>query len=295
MAAASELTGEKEILFPEIAAIAAGAFAAPKMAWNTSYARMFLLLAAGAVTGTLLVLIPLPPAVQMSLAFLAASLMLAVSRTTFAPMISAIVLPVMLQTRSVVYPVSAAILSASVIAVRMLLQKRGLLEAPDYQPEPMPDAHKSADLLLRWMLGSCVIVLAVLSGQKLIAAPPLLVAFTEFWKPGARAQRQPMRVSLLIASCALIGTAMRISAVYLGFYQFPAAGLTLLLVLLVMRRTGMLIPPAAALSVLAFLIPAESLLRYPLLILAGALIFTCIAAVHGRLAEQRRIYAEERT
>ena len=41
MVAAAEITGEREIIFPEITAIAMGALAAPKQVWNTSKLRLF--------------------------------------------------------------------------------------------------------------------------------------------------------------------------------------------------------------------------------------------------------------
>lgn len=284
MTALAELTGEKEILFPEIAAIAAGALIAPHFAWNTSLWRMFGLLSVSAVIGTLIVLLPLPFAVQMTFAFLAASAILLCSRTTFAPMISAIVLPVMLQTRSVVYPVAAVSLSAAVIGIRLLLEKYGLLQPAVYQPEPRPERHAAADLLLRWFCGSLVILLAVSSGQKLLAAPPLLVAFTEFWKTGSRAQRQPIRIGLTVIFSTLTGTILRYFALSAGFYQFIAAGVTITLVLLIMRKTGIIIPPAAALSILAYLIPEEMLLRYPLLAALGTMLFISIAMIHGKFS-----------
>lgn len=293
MAAVSELSGEKEVLFPEIAAIAAGAFAAPKFAWNTSPARMFGLLAAGAVSGVLIVLTPLPFPVQMCLAFLLASVMLAYSRTTFAPMISAIVLPVMLQTTSIVYPVSAVVLSAAVIGLRRLLEHFGCIGKAAYIPAPLPDRAAIADTALRWLTGSCMIIFALVIGHKLLLAPPLLVAFTEFWKPESGAQRHPCKVSLLIVLCAATGAVMRLTAIRLGCYQFIAVAVTITLVLLLMRKSGIYVPPAAALSVLAFLIPEQSVLSYPLLIAAGTLLIVGVSVLHGKLLRIRAIQANK--
>ena len=42
MVAAAELLHEKEIIFPEITAIAIGALAAPRQVWNTSRLRLLL-------------------------------------------------------------------------------------------------------------------------------------------------------------------------------------------------------------------------------------------------------------
>ena len=283
MTAAAELSGEREILFPEIAAVAAGALAAPKRPWNTDLPRLFFSLAAGSVIGTAIVLlIPFPRTVQLCIAFLISSLMLLFSRTTFAPMISAVVLPVMLGTRSYVYPVAAVLLTAAVIGCCLLR------EPVPYSPEPKPDRRALTDLLLRWGLGCFVILFAVKSSQRLIAAPPLLVAYTEFWRPGAAAQRKPLPFCLMLTGCAALGALLRYPAVHFGFYQFPAAAVTMLLVLLLMRRTGLWLPPAAALALLSDLVPAQTLLFYPIQVLAGSLFFTGLAMLHGSIDALQR-------
>lgn len=283
MTAAAELSGETEILFPEMAAVSAGALVFPEFAWNVSPLRMLLMLFCGAVTGTLIVrFVPLPFAAQLCLAFLAASVLLLCSRTSFAPVISAVVLPVMMQKGSAVYPAAALLLTAAVIAARCAAERKKLLMPVQFEKMPMPDRRDTARLLLNWCFGCFVILFAVRSGQRMIAAPPLLVAYTEFCRPGSRAQRQPLRISLMIALCALTGALLRYAAVTLGVFAFPAAGLAYAFVLAMMSDTGLFLPPAAALTLLAFLVPERALLLYPVQVLAGALFFTGLAAVHGR-------------
>ena len=102
MTAAACLLNNKEIIFPEIAAIAAGGLMAPNLAWNMDKKRILLFILLCAVLGVgIVILIPLPLWAQMSLAFLLAQILYLCSGTTFAPMLSAAVLPVMLQTDTV--------------------------------------------------------------------------------------------------------------------------------------------------------------------------------------------------
>ncbi len=284
MVATAEISGEKEILFPEIAAISAGAFAAPKFAWNTSLSSMFLLLMGSAIIGTLLVLIPLPFVVQMCLAFLVASVILTYSKTTFAPMISAIVLPVMMHSASIVYPISAIILSAVVIVTRKILERCNLVTPANFSPDSLPDEQTITDMLLRWLLGCAVILVAIWGNCKMMVAPPLLVAYTEFWKPNSGAQRQPLKVNFLVAFCAVTGTIFRLIALHFGYYQFLSAGITILLVLLLMQKMKTFIPPASALSILAFLIPENQLLFYLIQIMIGTAVFTGISLIHGKIS-----------
>ena len=125
MTAAAELSGEKEILFPEIAAIAAGALIAPKFAWKTSKLRLFVLICIGSVIGLLIsMFVPFSVSVKLCIAFLAASLLFRFSGTTFAPVISSVVLPVMLGTDSVIYPIAAAVLTFLYLWKDCLLRSR---------------------------------------------------------------------------------------------------------------------------------------------------------------------------
>ena len=281
MAAAAELLGNREILFPEIAAIAAGSLLVPQPKWKTDSKHILAMIAFGAVAGILIVrLLPLPQWMQMSAAFLLASLMLAYSGTTFAPAISAIVLPVMLGTESIVYPAAAIILTILILAMRKLATHLCAVEPISFTPEPLPDRSELADVLLRWCIGSAVIFLALHTGMRFAAAPPLLVAFTEFRKPHSAAHNRPFATGALLIGCAGCGALLRLSALALHIPAFPAAGLTALLVVLIMHRTQLFIPPAAALAILAYLIPAEAVAVYPLQIACGTIILIALALLH---------------
>ena len=275
MTAAAELLGNREILFPEIAAIAVGYLICPRPAWKTDSRRIFLMITAGAVLGVLVVrFLPLPQWAKMSAAFLCASLLLAYSRTGFAPVISAVVLPVMLGTESAVYPVSAVCLTLLILGVRALLDCMKITEPSAFQPLPLPDKHALTELLLRWFIGSVIIVLALQTGLRFAAAPPLLVAFTEFCKPESPAQKHPLRLLLMLSSCAAAGSLMRLGAMHLNLPLFSAAFCTILCVVILMQKTGIFLPPAAALSILAFLIPKEAVPVYPAQAALGALLMT---------------------
>ena len=55
MVGAAELTGQSEIIFPEITAIAVGAFLSPRLAWRTDRVRMLVTVTLCAVLGVLLI------------------------------------------------------------------------------------------------------------------------------------------------------------------------------------------------------------------------------------------------
>ncbi len=288
------LLGDREIIFPEMAAIAAGLFLAPRLPWETDLKRILLFLAIGAVTGMLIVrLIPLPLMLQMMLAFLIASLLLLISQTGFAPMISAVVLPVMLQSRSVVYPVSAVLLTATVLGMRLLAERFGYVEKHAFTPLPKPSKQDQADMLLCWVCGSAVIAAACISGVKLLAAPPLLVAFTEFRKPETLEKLHPAKAVLLIGCCAAVGTGCLSLSVYGGLPVFVTASAAMLMTACIMRKIGIYLPPAAALTILVFLVSKDGVMwTYPLQIIIGTILMIAAARMHIliiRFMENRKL------
>lgn len=288
MTAAAEFSGEKEILFPEIAAIAAGALIAPKFAWKTSKLRLFVLICIGSVLGLLIsMFVPLALSVKLCIAFLAASLLFQFSGTTFAPVISSVVLPVMLGTNSVIYPIAAAVLTFLILMERMLTEKLGIAEKSEFSPEPMPDKNALVRLAARWLIGSIAIVLAVGTGFGFAVAPPLLVAFTEFCRKDSAVRKKPAAITLLIAGCALVGAVCRSVFTLLGWKMFAAAGVTMLIVCIIMKSAKLFVPPAAALSVLAFLIPEEAVITYPLQIAAGTVIFVLVGRIFGKMKSEQ--------
>lgn len=103
MVGAAELTGQSEIIFPEITAIAVGAFLSPRLAWRTDRVRMLVTVTLCAVLGVLLVrFVPLPVWGRLTLAYGLAQVVFLLSGTRFAPMISAIALPVLLGTAAMI-------------------------------------------------------------------------------------------------------------------------------------------------------------------------------------------------
>ena len=204
MTAAAELTGEKEIIFPEIAALAAGSFLAQAMVWRTSYTRMVLCVALCALAGVGIVrFIPAPLWLQVSLAYVCGQAALSCSGTTFAPMISAIALPVLLQTRSMVYPVSALVLTAAAALLRLALERADIKSRNLYESAPLMSGvtkTSAADLFVRSVLAALGAWLCIQCAggtgyiMKFCVAPPLLVAFTELTRPECQAGKREVRI-----------------------------------------------------------------------------------------------------
>ena len=116
MTFSSEMLHEKEIIFPEITALTVGYMVAPKRSWKVNGRRMLLLITTCALAGVGIVRYSgLGVYSEIMIAFSLAQILFMYSGTTFAPFVSAIVLPVMLQTESLIYPAAAFVLTLLVI------------------------------------------------------------------------------------------------------------------------------------------------------------------------------------
>lgn len=290
MVSAADVFQNPEIIFPEAAAIAAGSLLTPQLAWRTDSLRTFVSIAVSAVLGLCTVLwVPGAVWLQMSAAYLLASVLYLLSRTGFAPMISAAVLPVLLQTESPVYPVAACVLTAAVLWMRRLLVRWGVRSDVKFEKLPAPDADSVLQMLVRWLIASAVIFAAIKSGFRYAAAPPLLVAFTEFWKPEAVSRRRPAAVILLVTLSALCAAGIRyLLCVYLSLAPGLAAALTVPAVYFLMKRLSLMLSPAAAAAVLAFLIPEAALGLFPVQVFCGISVFVGASYLYRGSAVRRR-------
>lgn len=290
MTAAAFFFGNREIIFPEIAAIAVGALIAPKFAWNTDKKRIFIFITLCACGGVAIVrFLPLPLWAQMSISFLLAQVLLIYSRTSFAPMISAMVLPVMLHTETPIYILSAAVLTALILLCRAAFEKFGITEKNEFNPLSKPCFSDYKKLLVRTLSGAVLIILALAFDFRFSVAPPLLVAFTEFSNPSSKARNVPVKAVALITLCACFGALFRyIFCVLFNILPlYIVSALAILVVILLMKAFKMYIPPAGAVAILAMLIPESAVAVFPLQILIGSSAIMLLAKLLFRAKKER--------
>ena len=276
---ASEILGEKEIIFPEVTALAVGMFLAPVMPWRTSYSRMLISITICAILGVIIVLfIPVPLWVQMSLAYVVGQMVLILSGTSFAPMISAIVLPVMLQTKEIIYIVAAIILTTIIIGLKLILDKAKIKSKEAFNKKEWRDKEQWISFIKRSIIVAILIFVVIKLDNRFIVAPPLLVAFTELSNANSKARNIPVKVIMTISLCALIGAVMRyLIVVYLGLPLTLAAVVAAVGMIVVIMYMKVYMPPAGAMTILAMLIPNESVVMYPVQVFVGITLFVITA------------------
>jgi len=271
MVGAAELLQENEIIFPEITAIAVGALMAPKLAWRTNRLRILLLIMVCAVLGVGIVLfLPFALWIKIAIAYGISEIIFLFSGTSFAPMISAIVLPVLLGTESPVYLAAALLLTLLILACHMLLERLGIKAAIPFVPV-RASRQDWIDAVIRLALVTPIAFIVLRLDARFVIAPPLLVAFTEFSRRDSGARKRPVTVVAAITLCAVAGALCR-WLIHLKL-QLPltlAAVIAAVLMILILSALKAYVPPAGALCILPMLIPAERVASYPLQILMGA-------------------------
>lgn len=296
MVAAAEILGEKEIIFPEITALAVGYMVSEKRSWMVNSLRMLVLITGCAVAGVLIVrYLGLSPLTEIVIAFALAQILFMVSGTTFAPFISAIVLPVMLRTTTWVYPVAAFMLTLCVILGRALLTKLKIREEEKYNPVKINVKEDAFDGTLRVACMALLGVAAFAMDWKYMIAPPLLVAFTEFSRKGNKARIIPVKVVAVITGCGLAGVLGRMLLhVQLGLPLAAAAFAATAGILAIMRINKLFLPPAGAITILAMLIPEGALLSFPLQILLGSATLMAISRLLFMSRQEEKAAEQER-
>lgn len=295
MVGVAELLNEKEIIFPEITALAVGYMVAQKRSWKVNGKRMLLLITICATVGVLIVRysgLTLFP--QMIIAFSFAQILFMFSGTTFAPFVSAIVLPVMMQTKSFIYPISAVVLTILVIGFHQLFLKMKIREDEEYIPVMLNSKDDIIDTALRIVCVAIVGFVAIYFDFKFVIAPPLLVAFTEFSRPRNKVRNKPIKTVLVITGCALVGSLSRyLFTIKLELPLTVSALIATLIMLLILTYTKMYMPPVGAITILSMIIPEISVITYSIQIFVGSVVIILLSRVFFMWRQDKKLYEKE--
>jgi hypothetical protein len=283
MVLVSDLTHQTEIIFPEIAALVIGGWIAAEQPWEVNRIKQILIMALSAFSGIAIVrFLPLPLFAQILIAFTWAVILLILFRCTFLPVISACVLPVLLRVESLVYPLSVVVMILIIAGVQLIMERCGIRKKRIHCPccyVPRETFRHYALLLAALAITAAF---ALLTGATFMIAPPLLVAMAELAEPNSPARPKATKIFAVVTSCAFIGAWGRlILSVSLALPAVVTAAVVMFLVLILLGRTQIFFPPAGAIAILPFIIPAESLLVYPFQIAAGFFVLAIAAMLIG--------------
>jgi hypothetical protein len=274
---------EKEIIFPEIAALAFGYWIMEKSPWSGSKFAIWASPTLAALTGVLLLrYVPFLPFFLIGSAFVLVVLQLKMLRSGVLPSLSAAILPIITHTTSWMYPLSVCILTAFIALGRLSLETLNHKENSAHflpKQDKVPE-KKSAALseLMYWgkILAGVMLVsaLALHSNYVFMIAPPLVVGFVELSRPNRSMRRTPVKILLLLVLSALSGVVwLYLCNTIIHGSLWISSALSLVSVFLLYKALKVSFPPAAAIALLPILVPAASLWMYPLQVLLGSTFF----------------------
>lgn len=286
MVGSAEILGKKEIIFPEITAVAMGALIAPVQSWNTSRTRLFTAIVSAAVAGVCIVrFIPEILILRIAVGLLMAVGVIMLSKAGFVPAISACILPILMGTKSPVYVISVAVMTALILVSQKVLEHFGLHEKYEYIP-----IGPSAELLkLRSKQVITVLIICILPAhfhEIFFIAPPLIVAFFELSGKGSKLMKRKHTAIALMAAAAFTGvTARFFISEKLGLTMTLGAVLSSAVIFVLCRKTKLYFPPCCAISTLPFIIPQTAMIKFPFEVTAGYIVLTIAAVIITKLGK----------
>jgi hypothetical protein len=289
MFAVAEYSGQKEIIFPEISALALGAWIMEKPPWKGSVVDFWLSPTLAALTGMLIVrYFSYAPFFMICAAFCLVVFQLTLLRSGVLPSISAAVLAIITRTDSWYYPLSVCVLTG-IIALGCCVKNpsRPCNGSGALLENPVPGRLKGNEILsglAHWskLLAGVMLVSAVAVGtdQLFMVAPPLIVAFVELSKPGGSLRDLSLKILGLLVFAALSGVFwFALVHTVLRWPLWCAAGVSTLTVFSAYRILNMSFPPAVAIALLPTILPQESLWSYPWQVISGSVAFIAISKV----------------
>lgn len=283
MYVAAELINDKEIIFPEIAALAVGAWYVKKSPWQENPIYLWLSPTLAAMTGVgMLHFLPYPRELLISATFVFISFQLYIFRSKVLPSISAAILPIVVNADSLFYILSVSVLSGIIAVGRGTInyfQARDAAVPPPVSPsivqeQTSPGGREFSHWLLLFLGVSIVAIVALRCHLLYMVAPPLIVAFIEFTNPAGKLGQQPVRLFVLIL-CAAVSGVLLLHLLHFrwGWPIWVAVSCVVLWSLFLFQRFKLVLPPAIAIALLPTIIPQEMLPVYPLQVAIGLSVF----------------------
>ncbi len=202
----SEVFHEKEFIFPEITALTIGAWLAPKQVWKTNKIKLVFLIAAYASLGIILVkYVDIDIYFKILIGFVVCVTGLFLSKTTFAPLISATILPIIINSESWLYPLFATAMSILIVIGQQYLEKGGYRSVQEYHPVTAAVKETYSLNLKRLCALALTAFIALQLKLPFLIAPPLIVAFVELSSNHPKLRHNSIKLAFVTFICAFSG------------------------------------------------------------------------------------------
>lgn len=275
MIGVSEVTNEKEIIFPEVAALVIGGLILDKQPWKVSKIKMILLMTYAAIIGVLIVrVLTVPLIFKVAFGFVSTAFMLILTRCNFLPMLSACILPIIMATTSIIYPISVCVMTVVMICVQVIFGITNVREKEIYYEYSM-----NLKLELKRFTYILIVILALLligafSDNIYLIAPPLIVTFVELTYEDSKARKIPLKIFTVIALSAWAGVLISlIVTIKMGQPLIVSGLLIISAAIFIFTKSRVWFPPAGAIALLPLIIDSNKLFLYALDVMIGVAIY----------------------
>jgi hypothetical protein len=289
MVGAAGLFGVEDIIFPETAALTIGFWIAPVCPWRVGAKQgVAMMVIAGVLGYGISAWLPAPLMVKIAVGYACGAALIVVSRSSLYPVFSAVMLPVILGVDTPVYCLSVAVLASVVILPAGAVHGAGAAS-----PDPDDALPVSAQMVRFALLLVFVLALAAFGqhlNRMMFIAPPLIVgAAGVVDNPKPIPLMTLVKILILCAAAAVLGAGCRLVLTEtMGIAACLSAAAAFAVLLLLSWRWGLWFPPAGAVTLLAYLMPAARLSAYALWILLGG-------AALGASAVAVRLFTKKQT
>jgi len=281
----ADITDQKEIVFPEIAALALGAWVMEKSPWPGADLHYWLSPTLAALTGIIFMrFFSYAPFFMVLTAFCFVVLQLKLARSAVLPSISAAILPIITRSDSWWYPLSVCVLTGVLALGRVAFNRydpAGASTAANPSGRGNADAWSPREMLHWGKLLAGVALIAFVAigfGFTFMLAPPLIVAFVELSKPGGLLRDKAGKAFVLLGLAAISGVSwLYLIHTVLGLPVWVSTCLSTPTVFLLYHAMRFPFPPAVAIALLPTILPEEVLVMYPLQVIAGGAGFIALS------------------
>jgi len=283
----AQYTGEQETIFPEIAALALGAWVMEKSPWQSTNLNFWLSPTLAAMTGIIIVrYFAYAPLLMIPAAFCLVAVQLKLFRSAVLPSISAAILPIITRSESWYYPLSVCLLTGIIALGRFVLNSNNSKNAQIIETaRTAGDTAADRSLLsesAHWgkLLAGVILITAAAVGFDLLfmVAPPLIVAFVEMSKPGGAVRAKMGRALIVIVLAAFTGVFwLFLIHKTLFLPMWVSSCVTTITIFLLYHALRMPFPPAVAIALLPTILPEAVLPAYPWHVLAGTTAFCLLS------------------
>ena len=283
----AEYIENKEIIFPEISALALGAWVMEKTSWGNNPLHFWVSPTLAALTGwAIMNFFPYTPFLMIAVAFILVVIQLELIGSSVFPSFSAAILPIILHSDSWYYPLSVCILTLIIAVDKKIMndidRKKIASDGVPNNAQGKCENEKPREGFIFWvkLLIGIMLVSALALGFDAIymITPPLFVLFVEMSRTNSPLPAKAGLVFILVVTAAFSGV-FWLYLIYniLHWPVWIAAGLATAWVFLLFHCIRLPFPPAAAITLVPMIIPMESIGMYPWHVLLGSASFIIIS------------------